>query len=829
MLKRRQRLRRETQRSVGRSIEMLEARRVLAVSLAITEVNYAPYGPIAEFGDIGDRPGDFEFIEVMNTGSSPINMQGIAFTQPTNEGVSFSFPALQLDPLQRVVVVENLDSFRSRYGDGPLVAGQWRGGLRNSGEILTLETPDGNTILQFEYDTGGDWPSRANGIGASLELVEPIPADVDYSDGDSWNSSSKYGGTPGAPPASRFSEVVVNEVLAHTDLPEIDFVELYNVTDRAIDISGWYLADEEKMDNDTPFVFSIPDGTVIQPNGYALLSEQHFNVSGNPDIDIAFSETGDEVWLFSAEENGRPDRFMDRVRFGPTFNGVTIGRIPDGNLENNNLHPLGEETLGRSNLLIEGDLNSAHFRGNIVITEIHYHPPEMPPNPNNPLDKLTDEVYKEFVELINTSPFDTEWVVTGAVGVEVLDVEKFRLKAGQTAVLVAFDPESDIDLAHDFRVYHGISEAVNLVGPWESDGDGPDRLGDAGETLTLRQPVEDGFSILQIPIDKISYDDRDPWPLLADGQGGSLNRRSTDHFGYLAESWFASTPTPGNEPIDLTKSPELNLDSVLSGRIDRDGRFVRGTTDVDVYRFTPATSGDFIVQANSVAGSLTLDTYLRVFASDGETELAANDNVDESTTNSELTVSLSASQEYYVTVAGSGPGAQNYVPATGRGLAVGSVGPYELSITASDVNPTPWHNTANPLDVDNNGVVTPLDALYVINALNDVGPGVLAFDANAATLISPITGNRFFVDVDATISPNILSPLDALQVINKLNEANPAATRAMPSSTPLDERLVASAMLEDVNSLDQSETDATTIALYENDAEDKKQRPRWLS
>jgi autotransporter-associated beta strand protein len=72
-----------------------------------------------------------------------------------------------------------------------------------------------------------------------------------------------------------------------------------------------------------------------------------------------------------------------------------------------------------------------------------------------------------------------------------------------------------------------------------------------------------------------------------------------------------------------------------------------------------------------------------------------------------------------------------------------------------------WHNMGNPLDVDNNGSVTPLDALLAINRLNLDG---------AIDLISRISEFDFdraiFYDTNAD---GFLSPLDSLLVINFLN------------------------------------------------------------
>ena len=77
-------------------------------------------------------------------------------------------------------------------------------------------------------------------------------------------------------------------------------------------------------------------------------------------------------------------------------------------------------------------------------------------------------------------------------------------------------------------------------------------------------------------------------------------------------------------------------------------------------------------------------------------------------------------------------------------------------------NPGPpgtFHNGRNPLDVNDDSYVSPLDALLIINDLNRAG-GRLLFGTNKSHL---------FVDVNGD---DALSPRDALLVINQLNLAN---------------------------------------------------------
>jgi hypothetical protein len=92
-----------------------------------------------------------------------------------------------------------------------------------------------------------------------------------------------------------------------------------------------------------------------------------------------------------------------------------------------------------------------------------------------------------------------------------------------------------------------------------------------------------------------------------------------------------------------------------------------------------------------------------------------------------------------------------------------------------------WQNSLNRLDVNNDGRVSPLDALLVINDLNRNGGRVLA----GTGIVAPP-----YVDVSGD---GRVSPLDALLVINALNSRNSAGSAegevglsapAIPSPTP---------------------------------------------
>ena len=189
-------------------------------------------------------------------------------------GIDFQFPSPGgpiLSPGQSIVLVKNQTAFQIRYGTGIVNSGgTYTGSLNNGGEQLTLRTGSDVLIRDFTYDDSGAWPGRADGKGSTLVIVSPT---ADGNLAGNWRNSIEYNGSPGAAGIGSINSIVVNEVLTHTDPPQVDAVEFYNPTGAAIDLSGWYLSD----DADNYQKFRIPNGTVIPAGGYLVLDESDFN------------------------------------------------------------------------------------------------------------------------------------------------------------------------------------------------------------------------------------------------------------------------------------------------------------------------------------------------------------------------------------------------------------------------------------------------------------------------------------------------------------------------------------------------------------------------
>lgn len=168
-------------------------------SLRVTELNFAPTLPTAaETAALpGVKAGDFEFIELANIGTTPLDLGGAQF----DRGITFTFPtAFMLDPGARTLVVSSVAAFQLRYGAGFNIAGQYEGNFDNAGEEVRLLDNVGEEVLRFTYSPA--WYPSANGGGYSLVTRVGSPTYNGYDSPNTWAISGQAGGSPGAADAS---------------------------------------------------------------------------------------------------------------------------------------------------------------------------------------------------------------------------------------------------------------------------------------------------------------------------------------------------------------------------------------------------------------------------------------------------------------------------------------------------------------------------------------------------------------------------------------------------------------------------------------------------
>ena len=137
------------------------------------------------------------------------------------------------------------------------------------------------------------------------------------------------------------AQVVINEIHynPNDETSAEEFIELYNFGGNAIDISGWTISDAVE--------FSIPEGTVISPNGYLVIGEAPdtlnsiFGITALGPWEGRLRNTGEEIDLRNASGT-----LQDQVDYNDGFPWPTGTRGGGGSMEL--INPALDNNLGGS-------------------------------------------------------------------------------------------------------------------------------------------------------------------------------------------------------------------------------------------------------------------------------------------------------------------------------------------------------------------------------------------------------------------------------------------------------------------------------------------------
>lgn len=456
-----------------------------------------------------DGTDSLEFIELKNTSSDQINLSGMFFS----DGIEFSFPEKSVIGGGKYLVLTNdQELFESRY-PGASVGGVFSGKIDDNGEKVTLKNANQEKIFSIEFHDGGFWPSCSDGLGFSLVTVdENNPGDQnDYND---WRASSKKGGSPGKKDLDiSIPHVLVDEVIISGHSTRIDKVEIYNPDSFLnADISGWFISD----DCHRPEKFKIPAHTTIKPLSYAVFSGEEM------DTTMIVSSAGGQVYIFSTDASGSLTGYSHGIDFESADPGTSFGLVENSD---------GKFFSSRLSESSIGTVNASPATGDVVISEIMYHPSK---NGN------------EFLEIINRTDGPLElydkddpsnvWVIKG---VSFTFSRGMVIGGGERIVLV--DSTAEID---SFRNAWQIDSSVKI---FHFDG----KLANEGETISIEKPGKpwvDENGLIEVPyttVDVVSYKNSSPWPKKADGEGYSLIRTNLTAWGNEPGNWKCSDENGG--------------------------------------------------------------------------------------------------------------------------------------------------------------------------------------------------------------------------------------------------------------------------------------------
>jgi len=160
------------------------------------------------------------------------------------------------------------------------------------------------------------------------------------------------------PDPQHLPAIVVNELMADNDNGIVDeagenedWVELYNNSDQAIDVSGFYLTDRYG----NPRQWQIPAGTVIAARDYLLIWCDDDGAQGPLHANFKLGKDGEGVYLFANDP--ALNILVASLVYPAVGADEAYGRLPDGGRTAGSLAvetPLGPNSAAEFSLLSEG-------------------------------------------------------------------------------------------------------------------------------------------------------------------------------------------------------------------------------------------------------------------------------------------------------------------------------------------------------------------------------------------------------------------------------------------------------------------------------------------
>lgn len=201
------------------------------------------------------------------------------------------------------------------------------GGVIESGDVLEMSDPWGGGSIYYTLD-GEDPRLHGGGVSISAQLYTgPITLQATTRVKARVQSGGVWGALNEASFIHSSEQVVINEINYNSadDFDPEDWVELHNVGNAAVDLSGWLLRDDNN--NHT---FTIPYGTSISAGGFLVICADFVAFQGLfpgvpaiGDLGFGFGGGGDQVRLFN-----QVDQLLDIVDYDDEWPWPTE---PDGN------------------------------------------------------------------------------------------------------------------------------------------------------------------------------------------------------------------------------------------------------------------------------------------------------------------------------------------------------------------------------------------------------------------------------------------------------------------------------------------------------------------
>jgi hypothetical protein len=246
-----------------------------------------------------------DWIELHNPGSTAVDLGGYGLILQFGSTNRWDFPkGVSVNARGYLVIWCDASRAASTQPGAALNSGQ---SLSGQGGLVGLVNKSGQTIDSVEYGFQLDDASlgRATDLQWQLQAV-PSPGKT--------NGLTRSTGT--------VQELRINEWMADPKTGS-DWIELFNPNDQPVSLTGCLLTDDPA----SPVTNAFPIGplSLIEAGGWVLFIADKKTNSGPDHVSFSLNKRGGALLLSDAKA-----RQIDRIDYGQQTNGISEGRLPDG-------------------------------------------------------------------------------------------------------------------------------------------------------------------------------------------------------------------------------------------------------------------------------------------------------------------------------------------------------------------------------------------------------------------------------------------------------------------------------------------------------------------